>query len=199
MYKSSLLVSIVFLAGLFSLSAQATVITLDSSNICSQANAGVNQNIAVGDVQGATNCFGVFGGNLNSNDQISYMGTVYDELSKIDGANAASGTDIGFSITGANSTSGNWSFDFGSIVGDYLILLKASDAFAVWSFEGGDAVANTGTWQVSLLNNGGQTADLSHISIYSSAETTSNSEVSTPYAITLFLVGMGLLLVRRIN
>lgn len=185
---------------LTAISAQATVITLNSSNVCSPTND--NGDITVNDVEGATNCFGVFSGNLNSNDQISYMGTTYNELTKIDGAGSAAGTaDIGFQITGANSTSGSWSFNQGSLNGDFLVLLKAARSFAVWSFEGGDALAFMGDWTVNLKNGGGNNAALSHISIYGSVDKTTpppvGQNISEPTGLAVFLFGMGIFAYRR--
>ena len=182
-----------------SLSGHAGITTLDASNICSSANN--NGDISVTDVQGATNCYGVFSGNLNSNDQISYNGNTYSELTKIDGTSSASSTaDIGFQLTGGNSTSGTWSTNQGALDGDFLILLKASKSFAVWSFEGSDAMTYTGNWNVNLKNKGGNYADLSHISIYGteSNDTTPPlaQAIPEPSGLLLFVAGIALFVVR---
>lgn len=188
--KISQLFSLLFILSL-SLSAKvsATVITLDAFNQCSAANATLNDGITTADVSGSTSCYGVFSGNLNSNDQISLNGSLFSELTKIDGAQSAVGTDIGFSITNPNTSSGMWSFDANALEGTFMVLLKASNRFAVWVFEGAADDIYSGSWEISYKNNGGKIPALSHISIYGT-EGEPKTEVAEPSSIAVFFMSL---------
>lgn len=178
-----------------SVSAFADVITLDATTVCSAANAGINNGISTADVSGSTSCYGVFSGNLNDNDTIVYQSEVFEQLNKIDGAGSAQGPDIGFEITNPNTTAGTWSFDQGALDGTFLILLKASNQFAVWVFEGAADDLYSGTWEIAFTNRGGNNPDLSHISIYGTEGT--GTQVPEPSTVLMMFGAMATLFLRR--
>jgi len=150
----------------------------------------------------ANSCMGPIDGNDNAGN-IGYVG--FDFLVK-DESSPDTYMGIEFSLTGitGGDTSGvlelAWT-DVGDplnlpLTMDLVFVLKASDAFASYLFEGiGLAPApdnsGSGTWLISFENNGGQIPGMSHGSVYGKVVDTPDTPLSEP--LTLGYLGMGLL------
>ena len=175
---------------MFTLTAEAVVLT--DSTRCGAGNA--LNGITVGDVTGnnggASECWGTFNGNDPSGEGFEIGGIQFDFVAKEEMGTPAvwEGMDIGLVISpdDGTATAGTWAFNPGSVSGDFLLVLKAASdpGYAVWLFEGADAASNAGNWIVAWTNSKGKAHELSHASIYS-------SRVPVPAAVWLF--GSGLL------
>jgi len=85
----------------------------------------------------------------------------------------------GIGISGETLTSGTWTFS-GTLTDPFVIVLKATDNFASYLFNG-QQDATSGTFKIIFENANYQLQDLSHISIY-----TTVSNVPLPAALWLF-------------
>jgi hypothetical protein len=76
---------------------------------------------------------------------------------------------------------------------DFVVALKGADGYGLWLFDDITISATPdsggGDWQISWLNNGEQTPNISHITIY----VTDGSTTDMPEPGTLSLLGLGLL------
>ena len=186
-------IALVGVLGMVALSASAAPVVLDSSLSCNFGNAlnGIAVTDVTGNMGGANECWGTFNGNDPgpSGDGFSVGGTIFNFVAKENTPGILEGMDIGLVVRpGGGAPNGTWSFDPGKFAPtEFLIVLKAANAagFAAWIFDGTEANSTSGTWLVGWTNGGGNTPDLSHLSIYAP------TPIPIPAAVWLF--GSGLL------
>lgn len=133
----------------------------------------------------ASDCYGVAAGNDNAaaiNGLTAWQDPIGDWalLAKTDpdsgvGANTLSGID--FTLSASGDTAGTWTLSAFDSNGpayanlptfmDFVAVLKASNGFAAYFFDDVEVGAvNDGSWTIAFTNRGGQTPDLSHLSLY---------------------------------
>ncbi|WP_372957721.1 PEP-CTERM sorting domain-containing protein [Marinobacter sp.] len=150
----------------------------------------------------ASDCYGVVSGNPDYNAGATFSNDwgVFDYLVK-DGGNTT-GTVGGVQFTldaDLNTESGDWGLSWtevGSpglpIALDFVAILKGSDRYASYLFEGitfsDTDTSGSGTFDINFTNNGGQTPDLSHLSLF-----VRMAEVPVPEPGSLALLGLGLI------
>jgi hypothetical protein len=102
----------------------------------------------------------------------------------VDGPSAGDYSD-NFTMTGAGTTSGKWTFtsQVGEALRPVLLVLKAGNAYSVYNVAG----LFGGFWDTNptLLNNQGMPQEISHISFYGSP-----APVPLPAALPLFAAGL---------
>ena len=192
-------IALIGILSLFSGTATAVPIVLDSSFQCS-AGSQVN-GIAIDDVTGnnggATDCWGTLDGNDPgpSGEGFDIDGTIFDFIAKenmgpVTDPDHWEGVDIGL-VTSPNdgsATSGTWAFDTAKFApSEFLIVLKAANSpgYAAWLFTDGDSF---GTWLVAWDQ------ELSHIAIYA----TDGVTVPEPGMVGLLAIGLiGVVVARR--
>ncbi|SES88347.1 PEP-CTERM protein-sorting domain-containing protein [Marinobacter segnicrescens] len=150
----------------------------------------------------ASDCYGVVSGNPDYNAGAIFSNDwgIFDYLVK-DGGNTT-GTVGGVQFTldaDLNTDSGNWGLSWtevGSpglpITLDFVAILKGSDRYASYLFEGitfsNADTSGSGSFDINFTNNGGQTPDLSHLSLF-----VRMAEVPVPEPGSLALLGLGLI------
>ena len=122
----------------------------------------------------------------NINDLFSLTGYEWQQLTKSDDDS----DNVLFATNG--QTNGFWSYA-SSLSGPFVVVLKGgSVGFAAYLFDESFQSVK-GTFAIRFTNNGGQTPDLSHLSLY-----TTISEVPVPAALWLFAPALlGLMGFRR--
>lgn len=152
-------------------------------------------------------CVGANPGNLagDSGELImnGYFGADWDYLLASDAGNSGTWNNFKFSLSGVgnNTTSGQWTLAWEDMNGnalpnlpyavDFGVVLKASDAHSAYFFD--DELLTvapsygTGDWNISFTNNGGQTPDLSHFSLY--VREGENNQVPEPGTLALIAAG----------
>lgn len=166
---------------------KSSSLALDSTTQCSEGNAinGIAVGDVVGNLGGATDCWGTFDGNdPGPNGEIVVDGVAYKYVAKQNTPGDLEGADIGLVVTpSGGAEEGEWSFDSSLFDPNaFLIVLKAANSpgFAVWLFEGDDADSSSGAFEVAWGH------DLSHLSIYSRLTT-----IPIPAAGLLLLGALG--------
>jgi hypothetical protein len=96
------------------------------------------------------------------------------------------------------ATSGNWKYTGPTISSPFIIALKAGNEYSAYLFKTlGDLVnGDEGTFLISFLNKGGQTPDLSHMSIYTTDSDIPDTSIfgnPVPLPAALWLFGPALL------
>lgn len=182
--------------GLFTTSqiAYSATVVLSDSISCNAGTPthGVQLNDVTGNLGGASNCWGTYGGNDPgpSGDGFSIAGTLFDFVAKKDAEGDTDGQYIGLTFTPVDGSSqpGTWEFNLGAIDGDFLIVLKhaSNPGFAVWLFSGAHADSYSGTWLTAWGGDG-----VSHISVYET------SAVPIPAAGFLLIGSLGSLVALR--
>lgn len=97
----------------------------------------------------------------------------------------------GLTITGAGSSAGTWTYT--GIEELYLLTVKASTEFSIFNIAG----LTTGPWTtVGLVNGGGNTPDISHVTVWKLVGGT--TRIPEPSTLALMLIGLsGLMLAGR--
>lgn len=168
--------------------------------------------------QNADEAFG-----FNGNDDVDDINMIpwdagfgtgtYQLLDKTD-ATASAFNGVTWDITAPDITSpGTWNLNWATTgtpglpqTLDFVFVSKASTAWGAYLFDDilftSDPLTGTGTFTISWVNNGGNTPDLSHASIYGRQGTVAAPPIDpepTPAPVpgTLLLLGLGLLGVAR--
>lgn len=159
----------------------------------------------------ADDCYGVVMDNNDSAADINALANWYDPtqqwalLAKSDDPATNTVSGIQFTLTATVGKSGSWTltaFDTNGmayanlpVAMDFVGVLKGSDRYAVYYFDnelvGG---SNSGTWEISYLNKGGNVPNLSHLSLYTRVDEGGGIPASIPEAQTwaMMLAGLGL-------
>ncbi len=169
------------------------------------------------DSMAASDCYGVSSGN----DDAPTINTLtnwadpdpaleWTLLAKSDtginsGVSSGSLSGIDFTLTASTGTAGTWTLEAFDSNGpsyanlpatmDFVGVLKASNGFAAYYFDDVTVSAgNTGTWTIAFANKGGQTPDLSHLSLYTRIDESGGIPAAIPEArsYAMMLVGLGL-------
>jgi hypothetical protein len=162
----------------------------------------------------ATNCYGVVAGNSSNTDINAIAALEFGEAADWGaeikentpgepGSGTGSFFGVNWTLSSDKGTDGTWSLSFVDTVpskldfnADMLVLLKGSDRYAAYFFNNFlfDSTNSEGDWEINFLNNGSQTPDLSHISVYFREDCASCEEEqhNVPEPTTLALLGTGL-------
>lgn len=98
------------------------------------------------------------------------------------------------SITNYDNQTGSWSVDSWAGIGSAALVVKGATGWAAYLLD--MSAGLTGEWSVfALTNNGGNTPDISHISLYTTP--TNPAPVPLPASALLLLAGMGSLAAMR--
>lgn len=163
----------------------------------------------------ANDCYGVSSGNDDAatiNTLVNWQAPAgqWALLAKSDtdvngGVSYGSISGIDFTLSASTGTAGSWTLSAFDSNGpayanlpatmDFVGVLKASNGFAAYYFD--DVVVsagNSGTWTIEFTNKGGQTPDLSHLSLYTRVDAGGGIPAAIPEARTyaMMLVGLGL-------
>jgi len=164
--------------------------------------------------QSASDCYGVSSGNDDA-DTVNTLTNWQDPagewslLAKSDAdvnGGVSYGTISGIDFTLSAGTEGTWTLSAYDSNGpayanlptsmDFVGVLKASNGFAAYYFDDVEVSAgNSGTWTISFVNHGGQTPDLSHLSLYTRVDEFGGiPPAAIPEASTyaMMLAGLGL-------
>lgn len=175
-------ISIILFTGmamLASVSANAAFI----SEPCATTDVTANGNNAFA-------CAGSISGNDTAGDMNSIFGepdtVVWTEAGKFDIDTPSEGHDM----TATAGTSGTWEYTGSMTLNPFIVVLKASSEYSAYLFKGFDLETNdVGTYLISFLNNGSQTPNLSHITIYATNDPGTGifgNPVPLPAALWLF-------------
>lgn len=121
-------------------------------------------------------------------------GVSYGSLSGIDFTLSASAGIVGTWTLEAFDSNGPAYANLPATM-DFVGLLKASNGFAAYYFDDvAVSAGNAGTWTIAFVNNGGQTPDLSHLSLYTRVDGGGGIPAAIPEAQTyaMMLAGLGL-------
>jgi hypothetical protein len=156
----------------------------DTTVVASACGAG-----SLTDSNTATGC--VFNGNINESTNWTHVAASYinaqnaynDYTSPDITLDLLDSSLVSFTVNGDGMT-GTFTADPGFVV-DY-IAIKAADMFIIYDLYG----AGSGTWSTAdLVNNGGQTPDLSHLLFFGSV----GPGVPEPATWAMMLVGVGMI------
>ncbi|MEN8177098.1 MAG: PEP-CTERM sorting domain-containing protein [Pseudomonadota bacterium] len=196
-YKIGMAFALLGVIGLFTTTAGAVPIVLDSAISCSTGITinGIDVTDVNGNNGGATDCWGTYDGNDPGPDGDGFDdgGTIFDFVAKQDlELGILEGADIGLVVTPdiSDDAIGAWEFDPTKFdPSEFLIVLKAANSpgFAAWLFSGADAESFSGDWLVAWVNANGISPALSHFAIYATGG------VTVPEPSVLALMGLGLL------
>jgi hypothetical protein len=130
----------------------------------------------------SNDCYGVVSGNddLAAINALTW-GNTWNSLAKDDIGTGGDGAGtfgfLSFQLTAASGQTGSWTLTATDTNGstplnlptylDFIVVLKGSNGYGAWfldeiKVDGTDG----GTWNMNILNRGGQIADLSHMSLY---------------------------------
>ena len=168
------------------------VLALGASSAGAAALCGAGNGLALSDVKlegvNATDCYGVVIGNTSNTDingidalgfgEADDWGTEIKDAApglptNANGTGSFYGVDWTLSSSAGNV--GTWSLSFVDTMpskldftADILVLLKGSNRYAAYYFNDFlfDSTSNAGAWDINFVNNGGQTPDLAHLSVY---------------------------------
>ena len=167
----------------------------------------------------ATGCYGMVSGNT-SNADINGIGALEFGDAEDWGAEIkddapglptnANGTGsfygVNWTLSSSAGKDGTWNLSFADtnpskldFSADILVLLKGGNGYAAYFFNDFlfDSTTNTGAWDINFVNGGGQTPNLSHLSVYFRDGTAvcvrcDQEQQSVPEPMTLALLGTGL-------
>jgi len=168
--KKTLIASLIFGAFFLSISSSYA-----ASCLVGDVTIGINKTAA-------TACQGP----ISDNDDVSKITDIFGyALAASETWVVAEKSDENNSNLVANTATGTWEYTGDPLSSPFVIVLKASDSFAAYLFKDlGNLVTNsTGGFSISWSNGGSQIPNLSHMTIYS---TTNTSAVPLPAALWLF-------------
>ncbi|MEW5967325.1 MAG: PEP-CTERM sorting domain-containing protein [Pseudomonadota bacterium] len=174
----SVLSAALVLAGLAAQPAFANTYCSDASYSGTLAATDMTFNNAA-----ASDCYGATSGNDNAaaiNGLTAWQDPIgnWALLAKTEpGANTNTLSGIHFTLSASGATAGTWTLSATDTNGpdyanlpvfmDFVGVLKAGNGFAAYFFDDVEVGAvNSGTWTIAFTNRGGQTPDLSHLSLY---------------------------------
>ncbi|SFR62204.1 PEP-CTERM protein-sorting domain-containing protein [Marinobacter daqiaonensis] len=147
----------------------------------------------------ANDCYGVSSGNPDTSAGATLTNNwgTFDFLTK-DAPGEIAGVRFTLFDVNIGATSGEWSLMWEEVgtpglplTIDFVGNLKAGDGYASYLFEGitfgSPGSSGTGTFDISFTNQGGQTPDLSNLSLFARV-----AEVPVPEPGSLALLGLGL-------
>jgi len=142
-------------------------------------------------------------GQIAGNDSIKDMNTIFgepDSLIKWEQTAKVDAGVTGGSLSAVEATSGAWTYTAPAdkpLSSPFIVVLKGSPGYSAYLFKGlEDLLSVNGTFFISLVNNGGNDPELSHISIYSTGSDIPGTSIfgnPVPLPAALWLFGPALL------
>ena len=143
---------------------------------------------------GANGCLGQLSGNDDGNGLANTLATLASEWGGTWQKADKWDTDLGrndngiLNVSYTNSTTGT--FDFSGITGPFALAVKAAPGYNLFYFE--DATSFDRDWTTEgLINNGGQTPGLSHLTLYTQGGGFNPEPVPEPLTIMGSAVALG--------
>jgi|TARA_R110002095_G_scaffold185271_2_gene162537 hypothetical protein len=153
---------------------------------------------AVTDVTVEGSASDVCAGPIAGNDSADVINAAFGADESVIWTLADKSDEAGTNITVPEATSGDWTYTGPTISSPFVIVLKGSTNYSAYLFKTlGDLVnGDEGTFLISFLNNGGQTPELSHMSIYTTDSDIPDTSIfgnPVPLPAALWLFGPALL------